>query len=204
MQFAPTDRNIADALRYMKVPPTVRDEELVRTVREAFVNLEGCIEPRCVWGRFRIEHFDRGIVLEGAEIFSKNIARLTEKCDECILLAATLGHEADRQIALAQRKNMLEGVALDACAGVRIDAYIDGYVEKEIVPGLREGESLTHRFSPGYGDLSMNVTEEIIAVLNATRRIGVSVTKSLMMTPLKSVTAIIGITHISDMVYAAP
>ena len=190
-----TEKHISDALRYMKVPPTVRDEELVRTVREAFVNLEGCIEPRCVWGRFRIRHFDGGIELCGTEIHSKNIARLTEKSDECILLAATLGHEADRQIALAQRKNMLEGMALDACAGVRIDAYIDGYVLNEIVPTLREGESLTHRFSPGYGDLSMNVTEEILAVLDAGKRIGVSVTKSLMMTPMKSVTAIIGIIH---------
>ena len=193
MQFAPTDRNITDALRYMKVPPTVRDEELTRTVREAFVNLEGCISSRCVWGRFGVAHFDGGIALEGAEIHSRNIARLTEKSDECILLAATLGHEVDRQIALAQRKNMLEGVALDACASVRVDAYIDGYVLNEIVPSLRDGESLTHRFSPGYGDLSMSVTEEIIAVLDATRRIGVSVTRSLMMTPMKSVTAIIGI-----------
>ncbi len=193
MQFAPTDKHISDALRYMKVPPTVRDEELLRTVREAFVNLEGCISPRCVWGRFGIAHFDGGIELEGAEIHSKNIARLTENSDECILLAATLGHEVDRQIALAQRKNMLSGVALDACAGVRVDAYIDGYVLNEIVPNLREGESLTHRFSPGYGDLSMSVTEEIIAVLNATKRIGLSVTRSLMMTPMKSVTAIIGI-----------
>ncbi len=159
------------------------------------MNLEGCVDARCVWGRFGIEHFDGGIVLEGAEIFSRNIARLTEWSDECILLAATLGHEVDRQIAAAQRKNMLEGVVLDACASVRVDAYIDGYVVEEIVPSLREGEGLTHRFSPGYGDLSMSVTEEIIAVLDATRRIGVSVTRSLMMTPMKSVTAIIGITH---------
>ena len=193
MQFAPTDRNILDALRYMKVPPTVRDEELTRTVREAFMNLEVYIEPRCVWGRFRIGHFDGGIAFEGTEIYSRNIANLTEKSDECILLAATLGHEVDRQIALAQRKNMLEGVALDACAGVRIDAYIDGYVLNEIMPALQEGEKLTHRFSPGYGDLSMNVTEDIISILNATKRIGLSVTRSLMMTPMKSVTAIIGV-----------
>ena len=193
MQFEPTDKNIIDALRYMKVPPTVRDEELTRTVREAFVNLEGYIEPRCVWGRFRIAHFDGGIELDGAEIFSRNIARLTERSDECILLAATLGHEADRQIAIAQRKNMLDGVALDACASVRIDAYIDEYVKNEIVPSLREGEKLTHRFSPGYGDLSMSVTEDIIAILNATKRIGLSVTRSLMMVPVKSVTAIIGL-----------
>ena len=193
MQFEPTDKNITDALRYMKVPPTVRDEEMTRTVREAFVNLEGYIEPRCVWGRFRIAHFDGGIELDGAEIFSRDIARLTARSDECILLAATLGHEVDRQIAATQRKNMLEGVALDACASVRIDAYIDEYVKNEIVPSLLEDEKLTHRFSPGYGDLSMSVIEDIIAILSATKRIGLSVTRSLMMVPVKSVTAIIGL-----------
>ena len=193
MQFAPTDRNITDALRYMKVPPTVRDEEMTRTVREAFVNLEEYIEPRCVWERFRIAHFDGGIDIEGAKIFSRDIARLTARSDECILLAATLGHEVDRQIAAAQRKNMLEGVALDTCASVRIDAYIDEYVKNEIVPFLLDSEKLTHRFSPGYGDLNMSVIEDIIAILNATKRIGLSVTRSLMMVPVKSVTAIIGL-----------
>ena len=88
---------------------------------------------------------------------------------------------------------MLDGVALDACASVRIDAYIDEFVRNEILPGLNENEKLTSRFSPGYGDLNMNVTEDIIAILNAAKRIGLSVTKSLMMTPIKSVTAIIGL-----------
>ena len=193
MQFEPTDKQITDALRYMRVPPAVRDEELIRTVREAFMKLEGYITPRCVWGKFHVIHFDGGLELEGAYIYSNDIARLTARSDECILLAATLGHEVDRQITLAQSRNMLEGVALDACASVRVDAYIDEFVKREIVPSLGEGEKLTHRFSPGYGDLKMNVTEDVIAILNATKKIGLSVTRSIMMVPVKSVTAIIGI-----------
>ena len=193
MQFALTDKHITTALRYMRVPPTVQDEELARTVREAFTKLEVFAEPRCVWGRFHVLHFDGGFELEGAYIYSSDIARLTAKCDECVLLAATLGHEADRQITLTQSRNMLDGLALDACASVMVDAYIDGFVGSEIVPGLHEGEKLTHRFSPGYGDLKMSVTEDIIAILNATKRIGLSVTRSLMMSPIKSVTAIIGV-----------
>ena len=195
MQFVLTDKHITDALRYMRVPPAVRDEELLRTVREAFVKLEGYITPRCVWGRFHVVHFDGGIELEGEYIYSDDIARLTARSDECILLAATLGHDTDRQITLAQNRNMLDGVALDACASVRIDAYIDEFMKREIVPSLRENEHLTHRFSPGYGDLSMTVTEDIIAILNATKRIGLTVTHSLMMTPIKSVTAITGLFH---------
>ena len=193
MQFAPTDKQVTDALRYMRVPPEGRDDELVRTVLEAFGRLEGYVEPRCVWGRFHVIHFDGGFELEGAYIYSNDIARLTSRGDDCILLAATLGHEVDRQITLAQNRNMLDGIALDACASVRIDAFIDQFMRTEIVTGLRKGERLTHRFSPGYGDLSMNVTEDIIAILNATKRIGLSVTRSLMMSPVKSVTAIAGV-----------
>ena len=193
MQFALTAKHIATALRYMRVPPAVQDEELTRTVSEAFSKLTGYVEPRCVWGRFPILRYDGGFELEGAYIYSNDIARLTAKSDECILLAATLGHEVDRQITLAQQKNMLDGVALDACASVMVDAYIDDLVMNEVVPRLQEGEKLTHRFSPGYGDLKMSVIEDIITILNATKRIGLSVTRSLMMTPIKSVTAIIGV-----------
>ena len=194
MNFTPTDKLITDALRYMRVPVTVHDDELIRTVRDAFSKLETFVTPRCVWGRFHIVHFDGGIEIEGAYIYSNHIAKLTQASNECYLLAATLGQEVDRQISLAQQINMLDGMALDACASVRIDAFIDQFIREEIRPGLHEGENLTHRFSPGYGDLNMSVIEDIIAILNAQRRIGLSVTRSLMMSPIKSVTAIIGLT----------
>ena len=195
MQFVPTDKLITDALRYMKVPPASHTPELVSTVREAFGRLESYAAPRCVFGRFHIVKFDGGIEVEGAYIYSKDIARLTARSDECYLLAATLGHEVDRQISIFQQKNMLDGLALDACASVRIDAFIDQFIKSEIKPGLHDGEFLTSRFSPGYGDLSMNVTEDIIAILNATKHIGLSVTRSMMMSPIKSVTAIIGLAN---------
>ncbi len=193
MQFELTDKIITDALRYMRVPPEGRNEELEKTVSEAFRRLEGYATPRCVWGRFKILHFDGGFEIEGAYIRSKNLEKLTSRSNECILLAATLGHETDRQITIAQNRNMLEGIALDACASVIIDDYIDRFIKSEIVPRLHEGERMTSRFSPGYGDLSMTVTEDIIAILNAEKRIGLSVTRSLMMSPIKSVTAIAGL-----------
>ena len=193
MKFEPTDKQAADALRYMGVPPESHTEELVRTVYEAFGRLEGYVTPRFVWGKFHIIHFDGGIELEGAYIYSNDLARLTSRSNECIVMAATLGHETDRQITIAQSRNMLDGLALDACASVRIDSYIDQMMISEIAPALLMNERMTSRFSPGYGDLSMTVTEDILAILNATKRIGLSVTHSLMMSPIKSVTAIAGL-----------
>lgn len=196
MRFVPTDELITNALRYMKVPPGSHTPDLIETVRNAFNVLEKYAVPRSIFGRFNIARFDGGIELEGAYIYSKNIADLTSHSDECYLLAATLGHEVDRQITIAQQKNMLDGIALDACASVRVDAFIDYFIKEEIISELHEGEFLTPRFSPGYGDLSMNVTEDIITILNATKHIGLSVTRSMMMTPIKSVTAIIGIKNL--------
>lgn len=195
MEFTATDKLITDALRYMRVPAKVHDDELIRTVRNAFERLENFVMPRCVWGRFPVVHFDGGIELAGAYIYSNDIAKLTSRADECYILAATLGPEVDRQIIITQQKNMLDGIALDACASVRIDAFCDMFIKRDIAPGLRDKEYLTSRFSPGYGDLNMNVTEDIITILNATRRIGLSVTRSLMMTPVKSITAIIGLAY---------
>ena len=52
---------------------------------------------------------------------------------------------------------------------------------------------LTKPDCPGYGDLSLNYQKDIIEFLQAKKNIGVSLTESLMMVPVKSVTAIIGI-----------
>ena len=46
MKFAPTSKQITDALRYMGVPPESHTEELVRTVSEAFGRLEGKVSHR--------------------------------------------------------------------------------------------------------------------------------------------------------------
>ena len=49
------------------------------------------------------------------------------------------------------------------------------------------------RFSPGYGDLPLEVSDKLLDALNAKKEIGINMTKSFMLVPVKSVTAIIGI-----------
>ena len=55
------------------------------------------------------------------------------------------------------------------------------------------GTSLRPRFSPGYGDFSVTVSGDIFRLLDPARRIGVSLTDHFLMTPSKSVSAIVGI-----------
>ena len=115
----------------------------------------------------------------------KSIKKLSRKCFSC-------NQFIDRAILRAQARDMLGGVMLDACASVRADALCDEE-ERKIARDLKEGEHLTMRFSPGYGDAPLQASADVIAVLDATRHIGLAMTKRFMMTPVKSVTAIIGV-----------
>lgn len=191
MQATPT--MVDDALRFMGVPKEARSGEMAERAYRTFELLEGFIRPRRVWGRFSVLADDLGIRLdEAVRIESGSLARLMAYSRECWVMAVTLGPEVDRRILLAQKQDMLDGMALDACASVRADALCDE-VEGEIFRELREGEHPTMRFSPGYGDAPLTASADLIALLDATRRIGLAMTRSYMMTPIKSVTALIGI-----------
>ena len=55
-----------------------------------------------------------------------------------------------------------------------------------------EYKGMRPRFSPGYGDFDIHHQEEILRMLDAHKKIGLSMTESCMLTPTKSVTALIG------------
>ena len=55
-----------------------------------------------------------------------------------------------------------------------------------------EYKGMRPRFSPGYGDFDIHHQEEILRMLDAHKKIGLSMTESYMLTPTKSVTALIG------------
>ena len=145
------EKMITDALRYMRVPPYAHDNEVVSIVKNTFLELENFIAARCVWGKFDISHFDGGFKIAGTDFYSRDLSRLTARSNQCFLIAATLGAEIDRQIILAQKKDMLKGIALDACASVRIDNFCDSFVKSEIEntldlriePELRQRSRLT-------------------------------------------------------------
>ena len=51
----------------------------------------------------------------------------------------------------------------------------------------------TSRFSPGYGDFDIGFQKEIFKLLNCPKNIGLSLCDSFIMSPSKSVSAIIGL-----------
>lgn len=126
-------------------------------------------------------------------VHSRQLAKNLQHCREVFLFGATLGPEADRMISRESRRDMSRGLVCEAAATALIEAYCDVCQQAIAAEVCPEGKLLRPRFSPGYGDLDIHVQPEILRLLDAPRKIGLTLTEGCMLAPAKSVTAFIGI-----------
>ena len=122
-----------------------------------------------------------------------DVSDMLSSCHGAILMAATLGAQSERLLLRHQARSSAAALLMDAVLSAAIEAVCD---EQECM--LREeyrqsGLYLTDRFSPGYGDMPLEQTKEICAVLQTQKTIGLTVSHSGIMIPRKSVTAILGV-----------
>ena len=129
-----------------------------------------------------------------AVVHSKNLAKCLEGCTRALIFGATVGIGADRLISRYANTLPSGALTVDAIATERIESLCDTFCNELEEGGL----NLTPRFSPGYGDLGLEHQRVIFDVLDLPRKIGITLNESLIMSPSKSVTAIIGIKSVSD------
>lgn len=124
---------------------------------------------------------------------SKNLLKNLDGCESIILFGATVGIEIDRLIMRYGKVSPSLAVCLQALGAERIEALCDLFCADMARKQDLQGKRLRPRFSPGYGDFPLEAQKEIFAMLGCDRRIGLTLNDSLIMSPTKSVTAIIGI-----------
>ncbi|MBC8609746.1 Vitamin B12 dependent methionine synthase%2C activation domain [uncultured Ruminococcus sp.] len=188
--------NRDEILRYLGYQGQDISPALEDTLHRCMGRTLEMISPKYLYRRFKIEHRENGIAVLGTPVFlsGQDIRRHLENCEEIYLLCVTVGLEIEREIRTAMLLSPDEGVILDSCATTAVEALAD-LAEREIAAQCKtEGKNITWRFSAGYGDLPLETQKEIIAAMDTHRKIGLSLTDSLLMTPSKSVTAIIGVT----------
>ena len=127
-------------------------------------------------------------------ICSNSLKKLLENCGSAIVFAATSGAAADRLISTGKAMGVSTALAFDAAATAFTESLCDSFCE-HITETLTPAEALTMRFSPGYGDVPLDLQKDIFRILDCPKNIGLTLTDSLLMVPSKSVTAIMGITH---------
>ena len=202
--------SVPEVLRYLGAGKNA-PEELRRMVSDTAARLENMIQPRYIYKILNLyRDFEKsGGLRIGDMILRGNSARMMlEQCDRAVLLLCTLGMEFENMLRAAQARDMTRAVILDACGSAFVESGCDAAEDKikrelnknlnknlnlDLNRDLKKEYFLTDRFSPGYGDLELNLQKEICNLLDGTRRLGVYVTESYMLNPSKSVTAVIGI-----------
>ena len=183
--------DLAEIARYMRMGRTVPDGALAERVgglRDEVIKL---IRPARTWRRFRI---DGGAIASGGLRLdiAGTLARHVEGCRAAYLACGTVGAEFD---AFHRRVSVTSGadaLIVQAIGAALIEKLMDG-VEDGIRAELADGETLVPRYSPGYGDFPLAAQRALLALIDAPRTVGVSLTDSLIMVPSKSVSAIIGV-----------
>ena len=125
---------------------------------------------------------------------SRDLAKNLSGCRRAIVFGGTVGLGLDRLIARYGRISPARALMLQAIGAERIESLCDAFQACLRANGYR----MRPRFSPGYGDLPLAAQRDIFDALQCAKHIGLSLNDSLLMSPSKSVTAIIGLTEGED------
>lgn len=187
MEYSVDQIDRREVFRYMGCADGKLTEELEQKADQAIAKVLSSARPRYHYAGYQIEEIRDRLLL------GKDIKKHLEGCRSCLLFCATLGEEVDRLLRYSQVSDMTKAIMIDAAASAAIEELCDraqSAIGEEI---LQKGEALTTRFSCGYGDLPLTLQPEFIRLLDAPRKIGLTVNSSGMLIPTKSVTAVIGI-----------
>lgn len=180
------DKN--EVLRYASSGGECADVEAL--LDECVKEISGKLSFKVCYSRYSISKSCDIIDLGFAKVRSHSLSLCLEECDEIILFCASIGLEIDRLIAKYGYISPAKATMFQAIGSERVEALCDAFCE-DMAGEI--GGNLRPRFSPGYGDLPLDIQKDIFVALDPAKRIGVSLGDNLFMTPSKSVTAIIGI-----------
>ncbi len=172
----PVDRR--EILRYAGVRGDAPETEAI--LEECLSEIADKLTYQVCYAEFPLTFKENGIDLGFAETDSRSLRRALEGCKSIILFAATVGIGIDRLIARYASVSPVRSLLFQAIGAERVEALCDAF-------------STLPRFSPGYGDLPLELQRDIFAALDCPRKIGLSLNESMLMSPSKSVTAIIGV-----------
>lgn len=191
--------NRAEALRYLRLPTHLSEQELPDNIRANLDRAENAVlqaaQPRFTWREFVIDRTEEGVRLNttALTLVGEDISSLLANCSSCIVLAATLGLSCDDLIRRTEPVDMAYALMLDAFAGAAVENLCDQVQTALAERFAKKNLFLTRRYSPGYGDLPITTQKPLCAALDTARRIGLTVSASGILIPRKSVTAIIGL-----------
>lgn len=177
-----------EILRYAGYPAA--DKTVTAIMEQCLLEARGKFRYAVCWREVPITFGEDFLDLGGLKTVSAALRKNLRECRRAVLFAATVGLEIDRLTAKYSRLSPVKALMMQAIGAERIESLCDAFCDslRDVYPKQRP------RFSPGYGDLPLEMQREIFTMLDCPRKIGLTLNESLLMSPTKSVTAIVGIT----------
>ena len=191
--FSPDFKEVARYLGYRRATPPEADVSAL--MEKAASEMQAVMKAQAVF-----EIYDLSVVSTSSTtvsfadvtLQSQDLGRNLAGCSQVALLAATIGPQVD---ALIRRHSSLDPVyasILQATGAMFIEELVD-LVNSEIKKiAATQGLKTKPRYSPGYGDVPLQVQKDFFRLLPCTR-IGLTLMDTLIMAPEKSVTAFVGL-----------
>lgn len=183
--------NRREVLRYAGAK--AESPELSRLLEEAQEEAEPLLSGKVCWMECPVTRQGDLLDLTFAQSGSSALKKNLSGCDRIVVFGATVGLALDRLIARYGRISPAKALLLQAMGAERIEGLCDVFCEFIHQEAHAAGLKTAPRFSPGYGDFPLDFQTDIFRVLDCSRKIGLTLNESLLMSPSKSVTAIIGL-----------
>ncbi|MCR5153806.1 MAG: Vitamin B12 dependent methionine synthase activation subunit [Lachnospiraceae bacterium] len=187
----PVDRD--EVLRYAGMGRSV-DETLKKDI---YALLSDCVKEAEKVINYGLVYCDEELVINNGGILSplktgsKNLLKNLEGCNRCVLFAATLGMGIDRLIIKYEKLSPVKALVFQALGAERAEALCNRFC-KDLKAKYGE-KNVKPRFSPGFGDLPLSHQKDFFNILNPVKYLSLTLNESFLMSPSKSVTAVVGI-----------
>ncbi|MGN0242728.1 MAG: vitamin B12 dependent-methionine synthase activation domain-containing protein [Lachnospiraceae bacterium] len=182
-----------ETLRYLHILPEQATDEILHQIQECTDHILSVMRPKCTACEYDCHVSGTELVIGDMHISSRSLSKHLADCDRAILMAATLGNEVDLYLKQLSLTDVGKAVIAQSCSVTVIEAYCDEFQDALGQDAAKRGYKMKWRFSPGYGDFALEHQKDFFRLLDCRKKIGITLTENLMMVPIKSVTAVIGL-----------
>ena len=167
-----------------------------RVLKGSFKSAETKIHPQGVYRTDKIKEKSNDTITFtsiSTTFRGRSITKLLSPCFAAILTAVTIGMELEELINHeTSAGNLDKALALDALGSEAAEAAAGSLNNHLISLARQEKLLLTERYSPGYGDFTLDHQIQFFQALSL-GDIGISIEKNFLLTPRKTITAVIGV-----------
>lgn len=153
------------------------------------------IQPSCFYQLKDIKRVRQSqVILENdLTIDSAMLSRIFRHCHRVAIFLATIGPRLEHRVAeLMEEGQIVRAMVLDA-SGSEAAERVACHVQERISElAAADGDAISLRYSPGYCDWDISQQRVLFEVMDSTQT-GVTLSNECLMTPLKSVSGIIGL-----------